>query len=133
MRKSALAALVISIALLIAGLVMIGCGVADSHHAYYHEDGNGFYYYSVRYTSDFTAGAGNALTHFGHAVFDSGLVLMVIFALMQIRDRKDSDLKAKERAADRIDAEKARAEAADAKTETIDPGTGRDTKAPEGN
>ena len=45
MKKSALAVLIISIILLIAGLVMIGCGVADVHHAYYHHDG-GFYYYS---------------------------------------------------------------------------------------
>lgn len=132
MKKSALAVLIISIILLIAGLVMIGCGVADVHHAYYHHDG-GFYYYSYRYTYNLLPAEGNALAHFGHAVFNSGLVMMVIFAILQVHDRKDKTLKEKEHKANMADAEKAKAEAEDAKAETIDPGTGKETKAPQGN
>ena len=132
MKKGALAVLIVSIVLLIGGLLMIGCGVSDGPHTYYHHDGGSFYYYSVRYSADFGSGD-DALTHFGHAVFNSGLVMMVIFAIMQIHDGHDRTLAEKERKADRIDAAKAKAEADDARTETVDPGCGKETNAPDGN
>lgn len=115
MKKSAVITLVFSIILLVLGIAMVGAGsyLEAPHSAYYHY-GHGAFTYSMRY-SIAVPGRGEALSSFGHLSFDAGLVLMVIFAIIQTGSHRDREMgKEKAKTADRIEMQKAKENAADA-------------------
>ena len=122
MRKSSVITLVLGIVLLILGILMVAGGSVMSapHSAVYHY-GHGMMMYSMRY-SYALPGSGDALVSFGHLVFDSGLILMVIFALLQVADKRKDNKKTeeKEKKANNAYMKNAKAEAVDATVHEVD-------------
>ncbi len=115
MRKGSVIALVFGIILLVAGLALTtgGAWLSAPHSAVYHY-GHGGFQYSMRYMVA-SPSSGTALTSFGHLAFDSGLVLMVVFAILQVANHKDEKkIAEKEKKADFESMKKAKAEAVDA-------------------
>ena len=115
MRKGSVVALVFGIILLVAGIALVGAGAwLDAPHSAVYHYGHGAFMYSARYTVA-SPGSGSALSSFGHLSFDAGLVLMVIFVILQINDHKEGKVTAeKARKADISEMKKAKAEAVDA-------------------
>ncbi len=129
MKKSALAALIASIILIVLGLVMVFYGVyIDSPHTYYYHDDGIIRYYSYRAT--FSFGAGDSYSDIGHLFFNTGLFLMILFAILQ-HSGKDKGLEDKAKKAEAEDFRRAKEAAVDAEAkETVDPGTGPETREP---
>lgn len=120
MRKGSIIALVFGIILLVLGLALSvsGAWISTPHSAVYHY-GHGAFTYSMRYMTFASPSCGPALTSFGHLSFDAGLVLMVIFAIIQISGHKeDKKLAEKEKKADFESMKRAKAEAVDAEVHT---------------
>ncbi len=119
MRKGSVIALVCAIVLIVVGLALsvAGAYIAAPHSAVYHY-GHGGLMYSMRYTTMAVPSCGSVYTSFGHLAFNAGLVLMVIFAVLQVgghkEKEKDRELDEKERKADRESMKRAKAEAVDA-------------------
>lgn len=115
MRKSAVIMLVVSIILLIAGIGLVSYGVyLNMPHSSVYSYGNGHFSYSYRAVWAGPAGAGIPFTEFGRIVFDAGLLSMAIFVILLVHKPQDKELKEKERKIDRMEAEKAKADAEDA-------------------
>ena len=77
MRKSAIAMLVISIILLIAGIVLVSYGVyLNMPHSSVYSYGHGYISYSYRAVWTGHGGAGMPFTEFGRLLFDAGLLSM---------------------------------------------------------
>lgn len=113
MKKSAVIVLILSILFLVfgAGLVIYGVS-AGAPHSYVYHSGAGFISYAARYTVSSPA-AGTGYISIGHLFFDAGLVLMVIFVILTHYEKKDGELKKRERRASEAEARKAKAEAVD--------------------
>ena len=119
MRKGSVIALVFSIVLLVVGLALTvtGAWMSAPHSAVYHY-GHGVFAYSMRYAIA-SPSAGSAYTSFGHLFFDAGLVLMVIFAVLQVNGHKEEKIISdKEKKADFISMKKAKEEAVEATVHT---------------
>ena len=115
MRKSAIAMLVISIILLIAGIVLVSYGVyLNMPHSSVYSYGHGYISYSYRAVWTGHGGAGMPFTEFGRLLFDAGLLSMAVFVILLVHKPVDKELEEKERKADRIDAEAAKRNADDA-------------------
>lgn len=115
MRKSTIVVLVLSILLLVCGfgLSVYGVYLSAPHYTSYHY-GDGFYGYSVRYRLEMP-GNGTGFTEFGRLIFDSGLVMMAIFVILYLNNRKEEKIEHKKAAAfDEKERKEAKAEAVDA-------------------
>ncbi len=120
MKKSAVITLIFSIILIIAGIGLVAAGSAVSApHAVYHHYGHSFFSYSLSYSSA-AAATGTALADFGHLSFDAGLMLMVVFAIIQISSSKDRKAEEKTIKAERASMKKAKEEAVDATVHEAD-------------
>ena len=120
MKKSSVITLIFGILLLVIGLALtVGDAYMTVPHAYYHH-GPGYFMYSMRYTVPATY-SGTAMASFGHLVFDSGLVMMVIFTILQVHNHKEEkNLDDKAKKADFESMKKAKAEAVDAEVHEAD-------------
>ena len=121
MKKSSIITLVFAILLIVVGLALsvTGAYFAVPHHAVYNY-GHGYFSYSMRYVIA-SPNSGTVLSSFGHLAFNAGLVLMVIFAVLQVSDHKDEKkLDEKEKKADAADLKKAKAEAVDVEAHEAD-------------
>ena len=119
MKKGALATMIIGIVLLVLGLgLSLGGAYLAAPHSVMHNYGHGPFVYTMRYTVS-TPGAGGAYGEIGHLLFDAGLAMMVIFAVLQVHGRKE-DLSEKERKADKADMHRTASEAVDATVHEVD-------------
>ena len=114
MKKSSIVSLVFAIILIVVGILLTSAGayIGSPQSAVYNY-GNGHFAYSMRYVVA-SPYSGTALSSFGHLSFDAGLVLMVIFVILQVNSHKDEKkLDEKARKADAEDMKRAKAEAVD--------------------
>ena len=115
MKKSSIITLVFAILLIVVGLAL---SVTGAYAVYNY--GHGYFSYSMRYVIA-SPNSGTVLSSFGHLAFNAGLVLMVIFAVLQVSDHKDEKkLDEKEKKADAADLKKAKAEAVDVEAHEAD-------------
>ena len=124
MKKSAVITLIFSIILIILGIGLVAAGSAVSApHAVYHHYGHSYFSYSLSYSSANVV-TGTALADFGHLSFDAGLMLMVVFAVIQISSSKDRKAEEKTIKAEKASMKKAREEAMDATVHEADDQSG---------
>ncbi len=115
MRKSAIAMLVISIILLIAGIGLVSYGIyLNVPHSTVYSYGNGHFSYSYRAVWSSQSVSGVPFTEAGRLLFDAGLLSMAVFVILLVHKPEDRVLKEKEKKANGIEREKAKQSAEDA-------------------
>ena len=94
MKKSTIVTLVISIALIVLGFVLVGCGIASSYDSVEYRFGRTIYFQSsyVSYSL-----SGKLLTSFGQMSFILGIAGVFLFAYLAIRNPKERKVNGKAR------------------------------------